>query len=369
MEGEGDVPVGAIEVAEQGKVVSAAGVSSGGDGEKKVRSGWWRVRQVPAASGVVEKGPDDAEGSSESGRESEDVPGEAVNTEAGREGEGDDIPFDEEEAGDGEDGQSEQEELDFGGDQEAAEAELDAEDLDAAVGDGAGGRAGAAEAAGGRPDPRTQGLSAEADARVSEALRVGLAGVEQQLSQVAGVLEGHSAVVKQVDAALQEEKPGAEDGETAKALGQMSASVDQTMSAMVAAVERQSEAFAGVNTSIDMVKEVGKGISRVIDALGACQADLSRQRELEGAARRWTLLVAVALGGPALLVAGAFVEQRWEVLPIEDASGGWKDHVWEHYGGDVVGCVRRALRDGSSFECVIDVSGSVTKVRESRSGR
>ena len=266
--------------------------------------------------------------------------------------------------------------VDFEGEQEAAKAGLDENDVDDGDEGAAGDGAGAGDGVRVRPDPRTQGLAPEGDVRLSETLRVGLLGVEAQLSQVAGALSTHSAVVERLETGTKgENKAEVEneegDGEEAggAALKALSESVDQSISAMVAAVERQSEAFGGVNVSVDVVKKVGEAISGVVEALSACQADLSRQRELDGRVRRWTLLVAVALGGPALLLAGTFAGQRWEVLPMQDATGGWRDHVWERYGEDLVGCVRRGLREGSSFECVIDVRGSVENVRGSGSRR
>ena len=302
--------------------------------------------------------------------EAVDVDGESGGGEGAPGAEDEEIPFGAAEKGSGGSGEVGGEDgEDFEGDQEAAEAELDEDDLDHGGKGSEGGVAGAADGVRARADPRTQGLAPEGDARLSETLRVGLLGVEAQLSEVAGELSKHSAVVERLKEEPKAEKKSDAGEKVGEAFKELSESVDQTISAMVAAVDRQSEAFGGVNASVDVVKQVGEAISGVLEALRGCQADLSRQRELEGGVRRWTLLVAVALGGPALILAGTFAGQRWEVLPMQDATGGWRDHMWERYGGDLVGCVRRGLRDGSSFECVIDVRGSVEDVRARGSRR
>ena len=145
--------------------------------------------------------------------------------------------------------------------------------------------------------------------------------------------------------------------------------LDERISGLVNSGNEQVQAFEGVRLDVDVVKKVGEAVGTLETRLLAYKKDLSRERELGGGAMRSALLAAVAVAAPALLLAGAFVGQRWEVLPVEDATGGWRDHVWERYGGDVVGCIRRSLQDRSAFECVLDVRGSVDEVRARASGR
>ena len=303
-------------------------------------------------------------------RESAEAEGESGGSEGRESGEEDDIPFAVDEGeDDGADAGGEDDGEDFAADQAAAEAELDEEELGEGEGTAGGGAEGTGDGATALPDPRTQGLAQEGDGRVSEALRVGLAGVEAQLSDVASKLARHSKAVEALGERKTDGKKEQGWEQVGKAVNELSRSVNLEISAVVGAVDKQSEAFGSVKADVDVVRKVGKAISGLLEALRACQADLSRQRELEGGVRRWTLLVAVVVGAPALVLAGTFAGQRWEVLPMQDATGGWRDHVWESYGGDVIGCVRRGLRDGSSFECVIDVRGSVEEVRARGSGQ
>ena len=145
--------------------------------------------------------------------------------------------------------------------------------------------------------------------------------------------------------------------------------LEEDISRLMNSDSKQIEAFEGVKSDVDVVRKVGEAVGTFEAKLQAYIKDLNKEKELGGGVVRWVLLSAVAVAAPALLLAGAFVGQRWEVLPVEDATGGWRDHVWERYGGDLVGCVRQGLRDQSSFECVVDVRGSVEKVRASASGR
>ena len=300
--------------------------------------------------------------------ESAEAEGESGGGEGRESGEEDDIPFAVDEGeDDGADGGGEDDGEEFASDQEAAEAELEAEELGKGEETAEDGAEGTGDGVAARPDPRTQGLAQEGDGRLSEALRVGLAGVESRLSDVASKLERQSKAVEAVAKRDEKKEQGWE--QVGKAVNELSQSVNLEISAVVGAVDKQSEAFSSVKADVDVVRQVGKAISGLLEALRACQADLSRQRELEGGVRRWALLVAVVVGAPALVLAGTFAGQRWEVLPMQDATGGWRDHVWESYGGDVIGCVRRGLRDGSSFECVIDVRGSVEEVRARGSGQ
>ncbi len=366
----GEGPVGAGKVQGPSKdedVLQAAGGTENGvsgdggkgTGEEKV-VGWGSDEdkgELEGAENRVERELAEAEGESGGGE--------------GREsGEEDDIPFAVDEGEDeGADGDGEDDGEDFASDQEAAEAELDEEELGEGEETSEGGAEGTGDGAAARPDPRTQGLAQEGDGRVSEALRVGLAGVEAQLSDVASKLARHSKAVDASAKRKTDEKKEQGWEQVGKAVDQLSTRVEDMVSGLVVAVDRQSEAFGSVKADVDVVSQVGKAISGVLEALRACQADLSRQRELDGGVRRWALLVAVVVGAPALVLAGAFAGQRWEVLPMQDGTGGWRDHVWESYGGDVIGCVRRGMRDQSSFECVLDVRASVEEVRARGSGQ
>ena len=42
-------------------------------------------------------------------------------------------------------------------------------------------------------------------------------------------------------------------------------------------------------------------------------------------------------------------------LALEDRTGGWRDHVWDRYGRDIVDCVQVARGEGGEVVCTVKV--------------
>ena len=109
-------------------------------------------------------------------------------------------------------------------------------------------------------------------------------------------------------------------------------------------------AHAAAEGELRKVAEEIKGHVRV------CVADFHRWQET---ARRATGRLALALAvaaPPVLLSFGMVAQQSWELLPRHDPTGGWKDYVWERYGGRLVDCTRRAEERGGRLVCEIATS-------------
>ena len=70
--------------------------------------------------------------------------------------------------------------------------------------------------------------------------------------------------------------------------------------------------------------------------------------------RRWAWL-ALAVAVPAFLLLGVLVERQFEIIPLDDPTGGWRGHVWENYGRGIVDCATEAQRTGSEVECSFTV--------------
>ena len=169
---------------------------------------------------------------------------------------------------------------------------------------------------------------------------------------------------------------GEEIGEEAKASSAVEGTVQRVlkelhgeMRAVRDAVGEQGEALKGIAERSQGTGDIMGAFERVAEEVRAYTADRNLRNSLSSGPLRWAGVAALAVGAPALILAGAFVGQRWEVLPLEDATGGWRGHVWEYYGGEIVGCVQKAYRDGSSFECVVNVRDSVDRVRRAATGR
>ena len=74
--------------------------------------------------------------------------------------------------------------------------------------------------------------------------------------------------------------------------------------------------------------------------------------------RRWTLpalAIALVLAAPPFMVAGGVVQSEFGVLAPYDETGGFKEAVWQRYGGKIEACLREAKRTGQVIECSFDV--------------
>ena len=253
----------------------------------------------------------------------------------------------------------------------AVEAEGDGEGR-AETHEGKAGKAGNGSASGGREEgggegnmtERAEAVALAAVEPVAEEMRGGLGRIEGKIEALATLVEsmredrdeknGSGDVLGEIRETIKEQ--GDLLGLTAKKVEQNTGAMEERIEAGVKAIE---ESFANV----DAFESAGKGMKRLEGALRTYSKDISRRIKLASGPQRWAAIVAVAVAAPACVVAGAFVEQEWRVLPIEDPTGGWRGHIWENYGKDIMGCVQQGFKDGSSFTCVVDVRESVERVR------
>ena len=62
------------------------------------------------------------------------------------------------------------------------------------------------------------------------------------------------------------------------------------------------------------------------------------------------MLVVLGFGG------GVLIEREFEIVPLKDSTGGWRDHVWDRYGDAIADCVIDARkRKVQELECVVMV--------------
>lgn len=192
--------------------------------------------------------------------------------------------------------------------------------------------------------------------------------VREDIYVLRGLVEGHGELLKQGGKAQGESGEDNFKSQLTAMLKKSLDRVDERIKGLVEQGNKQSEAFEGVKLDVGVVKEVGASVGSLDERLQAYKEDLSRDRELLGGRRRWAALGLAGFVAPALVLAGAFVGQQWEVLPLEESTGGWKDHVWERYGLDLVECVKTGVRQGGPYDCTVDVGASVDQVRRA-SGR
>lgn len=283
------------------------------------------------------------------------------------------------------------------GREDGAAGQQDAKDGAAAEGAAGDGGAGA-----GQESP-----ALEREERPDETERLALDAVEARLSQLAGAVERQSALLKSVGGAGKEEADRNELRELAEMVKAALSDLEEKISAAAVGVRRNVELLEGVRDALaghgrDLRGIVeggaqGTGVEELVEGVRSALEEQSRDLKAatengapekgggellerlsaevraytadtnmgRGFSRplRWAALSALSVAAPALLLAGTFVGQQWQVLPLKDGTGGWRGHVWEHYGDEIVGCVKRAYGDGSSSECVVDVRPSVEQVR------
>ena len=70
--------------------------------------------------------------------------------------------------------------------------------------------------------------------------------------------------------------------------------------------------------------------------------------------RRWSRL-ALAAAAPAALLLGLLVQQQFQVIPVNDPSGGWSGWIWETHGRAIVDCAVEARQTQAEVECPLVV--------------
>ncbi len=97
-------------------------------------------------------------------------------------------------------------------------------------------------------------------------------------------------------------------------------------------------ALAGIRGAVDRIEAWSARTGPQVERLSADAADRGRWR----LARAVLGLAFVAAAGFA---GGAVVQSQMSVLPQEDPSLGWRDHIWEHYGEAITNCYDRARKE------------------------
>ena len=86
------------------------------------------------------------------------------------------------------------------------------------------------------------------------------------------------------------------------------------------------------------------------------RADFGRWVEAERRARRLWLTLAMTAAVPAALLFGVLLEMQFQVIPLHDSSGGWREIIWHEYGPRIVDCEYEAKRTGAKVDCLLVVN-------------
>ena len=102
-------------------------------------------------------------------------------------------------------------------------------------------------------------------------------------------------------------------------------------------------------------QQAAAAVGRLEALIGTYMADFGRWAELERRGRRRWSAIAVAVAVPAFFLLGMLVEQEFLIIPLDDPTGGWRNHVWENYGRKIVDCANEAVRSGAEVDCPLMV--------------
>ena len=120
----------------------------------------------------------------------------------------------------------------------------------------------------------------------------------------------------------------------------LAGSVEANGAALREFLKGRSDSGAREGRAVEAAEQLG-------DRIGVHTADFHRWADNgRRRRRRWSSL-ALAVAVLSFLLLGVLIERQFEVIPLDDPTGGWRGHVWENYGRRIVDCATEAQRTGS----------------------
>ncbi len=138
-----------------------------------------------------------------------------------------------------------------------------------------------------------------------------------------------------------------------RSIGPWTERIEQSIGA---SVEAQHD--AALNTAGNVKQLATTGTEFLRDFAATRGAALREARQEWTRIRRWTvpaLAIALVLAAPLFVFAGALGQSELGVFERYDDTGGWKEAVWDRYGGQVRGCMLKSWRSGEVVTCSFNV--------------
>ena len=138
-----------------------------------------------------------------------------------------------------------------------------------------------------------------------------------------------------------------------QAIGPWTARIQESLGANA---EAQREAAARTSGNVRRLTESGDAFLGKFSA--AWQGVLEDFRRERRRTRRWSvpvLAAVLALMVPVLPVMGALGQSELGVFSPYDDTRGWKQTVWDRYGGQVKWCLEKALGSRDPVTCTLEV--------------
>ncbi len=142
----------------------------------------------------------------------------------------------------------------------------------------------------------------------------------------------------------------ASETRTAKFMAVRFAELGEALSGLAKAVEAPAE-----QAEPEPPKDDGKAAAADLEKrIRAFAADFDRWRELQRNDNRRLFLAGGSAAAICLLLLGLFLQAQTGILPRNDPTNGWKDHIWEKYGAEMMDCDLK-IRNDTPPQCKIVV--------------
>ena len=181
-------------------------------------------------------------------------------------------------------------------------------------------------------------------------------GVEWEAGDEAGTEPGAGDDLPATDEMFEPETAGAEgsDDEPPGSLKTLNQNIEQLMVTMDGLAADGADSRSMLERMTEGLLDNPKAANRagqIEDRIRVHTEDFHRWVGRDRRWRRWVPVAAAGIAVPAALVLGVLIEQHYQVIPIHDPTGGWRGHVWEHYGRRIFDCTVEAMASGEEVNC------------------
>ena len=217
-----------------------------------------------------------------------------------------------------------------------------------------------AHAPGAAPSGRAQADGPEFEAGQPEAAKVmdesGPAPWDEGVEWEAGTEPGAGDELPATDEMFEPETAGAEgsDDEPPGNLKQLNQNMEQLLVTMDGLAADGADSRSMLERLTEGLLENPKAANRagqIEDRIRVHTADFHRWVERDRRWRRWVPVAAASIAVPGALLLGLLIEQHYQVIPLHDPTGGWRDHIWEHYGRRIFDCTAEAIASKAEVNC------------------
>ena len=184
--------------------------------------------------------------------------------------------------------------------------------------------------------------------------------VEWERGEEAELEEEPGDALPPTDEMFEPESPEDEgsDEEPPKGLQRLNQNIEQLLVTMDGLAADGADSRSMLERMTEGLLDNPKAANRagqIEDRIRVHTEDFHRWVERDRRGRRWVSVAAAGIAVPAALLLGVLIEQHYQVIPSHDPTGGWRGHVWEHYGRTIFDCTVEAMASGEEVNCPLVV--------------